>query len=287
MKFWHALTFMDPAEAIELAVVSDEHGYDGLCVADHLFSARELKSKYPYSETGEPRFEPDAPWPDPWVLIGAMAARTERIRFTTNVFIAPLRDIFTVAKAVGTAAIISNNRVALGMGMGWMREEFEQTGQDFDTRGKRANEMIPLLKELWTGDWVEHHGEHYDFDALRVLPAPSEPIPIYIGGHSPAALRRATELADGWIGVDYKLDEAEELVRKIGAKLKQVGRDGQPFEIILALWAQIDSNLCNRFADLGVTGLMCAPWMFTKDNSIQGRVDAVKRYADDVIAKVQ
>ena len=287
MKFWHALTFMEPSDAIELAVVSDESGYDGLCVADHLFTPRELTSKYPYSETGAPRFEPDAPWPDPWVLIGAMAARTTRIRFTTNVYIAPLRDLFTVAKSVSTAACISNGRVSLGMGMGWMREEFEQTGQDFDSRGKRANEMIPVLRKLWTGDWVEHHGTYYDFDAVRIAPVPSRPIPIYIGGHSNAAIKRATELADGWIGVDYQVEEAEELVRTIRKRLSDAGREREPFEMILAVWAPIDADLCGRFADLGVTGLMCAPWMFTNDTSLQGRIDAVKRYADDVISKIR
>ena len=287
MKFWHALTFMEPSEAIDLAVVSDDCGYDGLCVADHLFTPKELSSKYPYSDTGAPRFEDDAPWPDPWVLIGAMAARTKRIHFTTNVYIAPLRDLFTVAKAVSTAACIAPGRVSLGMGMGWMREEFAQTGQDFDSRGKRANEMIPVLKKLWSGDWVEHHGTHYDFDAVRIAPVPDEPIPIYIGGHSPAAIKRATELADGWIGVDYKVDEAEELVRTIRRKLQSLGRDGKPFEMILALWTHLDRDLCNRFADLGVTGLMVAPWMFTKDRTVQGRVDAVKRFADDVLAKLR
>jgi alkanesulfonate monooxygenase SsuD/methylene tetrahydromethanopterin reductase-like flavin-dependent oxidoreductase (luciferase family) len=98
---------MEPNEAIELAVVSEEFGYDGLCVADHLFTPRKLESQYPYSASGAPRFEPDAPWPDPWVLIGAMGARTSKIQFTTNVYIAPLRDLFTVAKAVSTAACIA------------------------------------------------------------------------------------------------------------------------------------------------------------------------------------
>jgi alkanesulfonate monooxygenase SsuD/methylene tetrahydromethanopterin reductase-like flavin-dependent oxidoreductase (luciferase family) len=147
--------------------------------------------------------------------------------------------------------------------------------------------MIPVLRKLWTGDWVEHHGEHYDFDAVRIAPVPTEPIPIYIGGHSKAALRRTAELADGWIGVDYDVEEAEELVRTIRKRLAEGGRADAPFELILALRAPIDRELCRRFADLGVTSLMCAPSMFTKDKTQQGRVDAVKRYADDVISKVR
>jgi probable F420-dependent oxidoreductase len=287
VKFWHALPFMEPAEAVELAVASEEAGFDGITVPDHLFTPKDLRSKYPYSDDGRPKFEPDSPWPDPWVVIGAMAARTERIRFTTNIYIAPLRDLFTVAKAVSTAAVLSNNRVALGMGMGWMQEEFEQTGQDFKSRGKRANEMIEVLRKLWAGGWVEHHGDHYDFGELQIAPVPSEPIPIWIGGHSKAAIRRATRLADGWIGVDYRVEEAEEMVREIRRELNTLGRGDQPFEMILALWAHIDADLCKRFESLGVTGLMCAPWMFTKERTVQARVEATKRFGDDVLARVR
>ncbi len=283
MKFWHAIPFMEPSESIEIAVASDEHGYDGLCIPDHLFYPRELKSAYPYSDDGKPGFGPDTPWPDPWVLIGAMASCTKRIRFTTNIYIAPARDLFTVAKLVSTAAVISDNRVALGVGAGWMQEEFEQTGQDFDSRGKRLNEMIPLLKKLWTGEFVEHHGTYYDFDALKIAPTPSADVPIWVGGHSPAAIRRATQLADGWIGVDYKVEEAEEVVRTIS---KSIDRS-RPFDMILALWAHIDADLCKRFADLGVTGLLCAPWMFSRSQEPKDRLDEVKRFADDVIARVR
>jgi probable F420-dependent oxidoreductase len=287
VKFWHALPFMQPPDAIELAVASDESGYDGITIPDHLFYPRKLSSPYPYSEDGTPGFTEDTPWPDPWVMIAAMAARTTNIQFTTNVYIAPARDPFTVAKAVSTAAVVSGGRVALGVGAGWMREEFEQTGQDFETRGKRLDEMLGVLRRLWTGDWVEHHGEYYDFDELKISPVPADPIPILVGGHSPAAMKRAALYGDGWIGVDYKLEEAEEVLGRLKQSLTRANRADEPFEVILALWAHIDADLCQRFSDLGATGFLCAPWMFTKDESIQGRVDAVKRFADDVIARVR
>ena len=283
MKFWNALTWMEPRDAIEMAVVSEQSGYDGVCVADHLFSPRTLTSKYPYSSDGAPRFKPDDPWPDPWVTIGAMAAVTQRLRFTTNIYIAPARDLFTVAKVVSTAACISGDRVSLGMGMGWMREEFEQTGQDFDTRGKRANEMIEVLRKLWAGGWVEHHGTHYDFDALRIDPVPAKPIPILIGGDSSAAIRRTADLADGWIGLDYDVDAAIELVGRIKERRAQGPRADEPLELILAIKARLDRDTCARLADAGVGGLMVAPAMFTKDRSAQGQLDAVRRYADAVI----
>ncbi len=287
MKFWNALTWMEPRDAIEMAVVSEDAGYDGVCVADHLFSPRELTSKYPYSSDGAPRFKPDDPWPDPWVLIGAMAAVTRRVRFTTNIYIAPARDVFTVAKAVSTAACIAPGRVSLGMGMGWMREEFEQTGQDFDTRGKRADEMIGVLRKLWAGGFVEHHGTYYDFDALRIDPVPDEPVPILIGGDSPAAIRRTAELADGWIGLDYDLAGAEELARRIVDRRAHGPRAGEPLDLILALKARLDRNSVEQLGDAGVTGLMVAPGMFSRDRTAQGQLDAVRRYADEVLAKLR
>lgn len=287
MKFWHALPFMHPPDAIELAVASDESGYDGITVPDHLFYPRNLKSPYPYSEDGRPGFTEDSPWPDPWVLIGGMAARTTRVHFTTNVYIAPARDLFSVAKAVSTASVLSGGRVSLGVGAGWMQEEFEQTGQDFESRGRRLNEMMGVLRKLWTGDWVEHHGEHYDFDEVKISPVPDEPIPIWVGGHSPAALRRAALYGDGWIGVDYKVEEAEQILDKLRHSLTRAKRSDEPFEVILALWAHIDADLCERFAELGVTGFLCAPWMFVKETDIRSRVDAVKRFGDEIIAKVK
>ncbi len=287
MKFWNALAFAEPVEAIELAVTSEGSGYDGITVPEHLFYPAKLESKYPYSPDGTPQFTEDSPWPDPWVLIGAMAARTQTIRFTTNVYVAPLRDLFTVAKSVSTAAVIAQGRVALGVGAGWMREEFEQTGQDYDTRGKRLNEMIPALRKLWTGDWAEFHGTYYDFGPVKMAPVPSEPIPIWVGGHSNAAFKRAAELADGWMGIYYTTDEAEETIGRLKKRLTDAGRGDEPFEMILALLAAIDSDTCKRFEDLGVTGLLCAPAMFVSEPTTAARIDAIKSFAEDVLSKVR
>ena len=287
MKFWNALAFVETAEAIDLAIATESAGYDGITVPEHLFYPQTFDSKYPYSADGKPSFTEDSPWPDPWVLIAAMAACTTTIRFTTNVYVAPLRDLFTVAKAVSTAAVIADGRVTLSVGAGWMREEFEQTGQDFDSRGKRLNEMIPALRKLWTGDWAEYHGNHYDFGPLKMSPVPAEPIPIWIGGHSPAAFRRAAELCDGWMGVYYKPDEAEEIIGRLKKRLAEAGRADEPFDMVLAILAPLDRDLVRRMEDLGVTGLLSAPAMFVRDDSKQARIDAINRFADDVIAKVR
>ena len=287
MKFWNALAFCEAQEAVQLAVTTEESGYDGITVPEHLFYPAKLTSKYPYTPDGTPQFTEDSPWPDPWVLIGAMAARTERIHFTTNVYIAPLRDLFTVAKAVSTAAVVANNRVALSVGAGWMKEEFEQTGQSYETRGKRLNEMIPALRKIWTGDWAEFHGTYYDFGPLKMSPVPSEPIPIWIGGHSNAAFKRAAELGDGWMGIYYTPEEAENIIGRLKKRLSDAGRGGEPFEMVIALLAALDRDTCLRFEDIGVTGLLTAPAMFAAEHTTQGRIDATKRFGDEVIAKLR
>jgi alkanesulfonate monooxygenase SsuD/methylene tetrahydromethanopterin reductase-like flavin-dependent oxidoreductase (luciferase family) len=148
MQFWSGTPFMKTTEIVAVARMFDEAGYDGLICSDHLIYPRELSSPYPDSPTGRPGWPPETAWPDSWVLIGAMAAVTRRLRFSNAVYIAPARPLLEVAKQVATASVLSEGRVSLGVGVGWMREEYELLGQDFDTRGKRLNEMIPALREL-------------------------------------------------------------------------------------------------------------------------------------------
>ena len=135
MKFCVSLAFCDPVQATELAMAADESGWDSIAIPDHMIHPERLESPYPYTPDGQPRWELGAPWPDPWVLIGAMAAVTQRLRFYTSIYILPMRNPFAVAKAVGTAAVISGGRVSLGVGMGWMREEFEALGIPMRQRG--------------------------------------------------------------------------------------------------------------------------------------------------------
>jgi probable F420-dependent oxidoreductase len=294
VRFWAGLAFTPPEHYLPLARAADEAGIHGLMVSDHLFYPRDLASRYPYSADGKPIWAPETPWLDNWVAIGAMAAVTERVRFTTSVYIAPSRDLFTVAKQVGAAAVLSGNRVALGVGAGWMREEFEQTGQEFANRGKRLDDMMVALRTLWSGGWVEHHGPHYDFGPLQIEPAPTEPVPIWVGGHSPAALRRAARLGDGWIGNAYPWDECEHHVRALRAALDAEGRGSAPFEILVGVMAAPTRELCERLSAIGVTGLLCAPWFQAppRDSSgiasaqqateLEEKIDATHRFAEHV-----
>jgi probable F420-dependent oxidoreductase len=300
MRFWCATAFMDTREVLAVAPLLDEAGYHGLMVSDHLVYPRDLQSRYPYSPhpDGRPIWEPETSWPDPWVLIGAMAAVTEQLRFTTNIYVAPHRPLLQLAKEVATAAVLSENRVALGAGAGWMKEEFDLQGQDYESRGRRLNEMIPALRALWQGGWVEHHGEHYDIPAVMMEPHPSEPVPIYGGGHTDAALRRAARLCDGWIGNAYGWDDAAHHVGRLKGFLDEYGRSGDDFEIICGLYAMPEPDLFRRAEEeLGITGTLCVPWALDRDvaapppegtrRSPEVYRPSIERFAADVLAHCQ
>jgi len=288
MKFWQATAFCESEQLLDLARLSEETGFDGLMVSDHLVFPERIESKYPYTEDGDAHWTPDTDWPDPWVAIGAMSAVTQRLRFSTNVYVGPLRNPFHVAKSVGTAAHLSGNRVALGLGVGWMKEEFDLVGEEFHNRGKRLDEMIEIMRALWGGGMVEYHGEHYDFDRLAVSPTPSEPVPIWVGGQSEAALRRAAR-NDGWIGILYSPDEAFEWVERVRKHVDEAGRSDADFELLLAVYALDDVDLFRRLEDAGVTALVTAPWMLAGGGLSQkggSTFDEKRRFVEDFAERV-
>jgi probable F420-dependent oxidoreductase len=256
LRFWLALAFQPPNQLVQLAQAAEQAGFHGVTLSDHLLHPKELSSRYPYSADGAPPFGPDTPWPDPWVAIAAMAAVTERLQFTTNVYVAAARDVFTVAKQVATASVFSGGRVALGTAAGWMREEFELTGHDFDSRGLALDETIQALRTLWTGDFAEFHGEVVDFPPVRLSPTPPGPIAIYVGGESKAALRRAAALGDGWIANAQSLDGAS----AIAGELRKMRSNDLAFEVIVPLMVRPDAETYERAADAGVTGIITRPW---------------------------
>ena len=296
VRFHQSVTFLPTRQAVPIARACDELGYGGIYISDHLFNPRTLESRYTYSvrEDGAPGWESETPWPDPMCVISGLATVTEHLTFTTGVYIAPARDLITVAKSVGTAAVLSDNRVRLGVGVGWCREEFEQTGQDFTTRGKRLDEMIVALRALWRGGWVEYHGDYYDVPECQMEPAPTAPVPIIGGGHSPVALRRTAALCDGWIAAGaYSEEEAWTHLASLRQALTAAGRDNEDFTIYLSLNERPDTDMFRRFVDAGVTDFVCAPWMFVTvdpgtpdDKALSARLGAVQWFADEFVAKV-
>ena len=286
MRFCFSATFSQPDELAPLARAGDEHGWSTLSVSDLLINPVETRSAYPYTKDGTRRWEMGTPWPDPWVTIGHLAAITERLRFLTTVYILPARTPVHVAKQVGTAAVLSGNRVDLGIGMGWMEEEFDAMGTSFARRGKRADEMLEVLRKLWTGEVVEHHGEFFDVPPLEMLPAPSEPVPVHVGGTSEAALRRAAR-NDGWVSDLHTIEELAAIRQQIERHREEYERTDVPFSMFGAARDAWDLDGYRRLHDAGVTHLVTMPWYFYAgaEADLAGKLDGIKRFADDVIAK--
>ena len=289
---------MSSPQLPDVARMIDEAGYYGAVVSDHLVYPKELRSAYPYSPfpDGRPIWDAETAWPDSWVLIGAMAAVTERLRFTNSIYIAGARPLLQVAKQVATASVLSSGRVGLGVGAGWMREEFELMGQSFENRGPRLNEMIQALRALWAGGWVEWHGTYYDIPPLMMEPHPEEPVPIFCGGHTDAALKRAARYGDGWIGNAYPWDEVILHVGRLKAYLKEYGRENDPFDIVVGFYDQPSVELYQRAEhEVGVTGTLTMPWAGMEDvstgvhaglrESAERFRRPIERFAEEIVSK--
>jgi len=286
MKFITSLAFSDPAHFLRLAKAADEAGFDAVGLPDHVVHPERIATPYPYTDDGAPRWQPFTPWPDPWVAAGAMSAVTRRLRFVTTIYVLPMRNPFLVAKAVGTAAVLSGNRVALGIGAGWMREEFELLEQRFQARGRRADEMIEVLRKLWSGGMVEHHGEVFDFDRLEMSPVPGEEIPIYSGGLSKPALRRAATRCDGWISDLHSSAELRGLIAELQRLRADSPRAEHPFQILASCKDAFDRDGYRRLEEIGVTHLVTMPWVFygAAEDDVAAKCDGLRRFGDEVVA---
>lgn len=288
MQFVLSTSFSSVADLQELAKTADSCGWEAMSFSDHVVNPQTIKTPYPYTENGERRWQAFTDWPDPWVMIGALASITKNLKFTNNIFVLPMRNPFLVAKAISTAAIISDNRVIPAIGVGWSKDEFELLQQDFHTRGKRADEMVEIMRLLWTGELVEYQGKHYQFDALEMNPAPSAYIPIWVGGISEAAMRRAARIADGWVSDLQSSAEILSCVQRIQQYRKEYGRENLPFSVMATPSDAFTIDGYKRLEDGGVSHILTQPWPFYYGDTqeLAKKIDGIKRYADDYIAEL-
>ncbi|MDV6268101.1 TIGR03619 family F420-dependent LLM class oxidoreductase [Rhodococcus globerulus] len=290
MKWSLAGAMIDALELCELAQVTEEAGFDGIAMPDSVFYPEQVSAPYPYTADGKRMWAPETPMPDPFIAMTAMAAVTSRIQFYTNVFKLPLRDPLLTAKQVSTMAVMSGNRIAIGVGLSWIPEEFTFTGTEMRTRGARTDEAIEIIKAVCAGrgpEWVEYHGKHYDFDALMISPAPEIPVPIYIGGHSEPGLRRAARLADGWMSVNTTKAELASAIDRLTKLRAEFGRADVPFEINVSPTDVRDIDGYRELEELGVTEIRVSPWYRygVDPGDRQGRLDSIRRFADEVISQ--
>ena len=282
MKVYVSIAFQETSDAIELARAADELGYDGIGIPDHVVNLETLQTPYPYTADGSRRWEAFTDWPDPWVMIGAIALQTARLRFVTTVYLPAMRDPYSAAKAIGTAAVLAGGRLELGIGVGWCRDEFELLGQQFERRGRRTDEMLELMKALWAPGWTEHSGEFYTAPRLEMEPTPP-PIPVYVGGLSDIALRRAAR-HDGWIGDLITTDQALERIATLRRIRAENGSDMAGFEAITPLSDAFTPEHYARAEAGGVTGIITMPWMFYSGPAatLGQKIDGMRRFRSDM-----
>ncbi len=286
MKYWLALGFVrETDQLVDLARHAEQIGFQGVVMADHLAMPAHFQSRYPYTETGDTFWQLDTPWPDPWVTFGAIGAATRTLRLASNIYLAALRDVHTAARAVATASVLTGGRVICGVASGWLREEYELLGVHFDTRGERLEEMIGVMRALWSGAPTEHHGKHFSFEPVILRPAPAQPVPVFIGGATRPALSRAARIADGWMGLMYTKEKLLPVLAQLRALRLEAGRAGLPFDVLIGLGERQTPELTRELQTLGVTGLICAPWAMSRRDmsSLDAKRGAMTQFAERVI----
>jgi probable F420-dependent oxidoreductase len=279
----------DPAWMTAFARHADDVGFESLLAVEHVAVPVGYESRYPYSDTGKMPLPEACELPDPLDLLAWLAARTERLRLGTGILVLPEHHPLQLAKRCATIDRLSGGRLFLGVGVGWMREEFQLLEQPFEQRGPRTDEMIEVLRKLWGGGMVEHHGRFYDFPRLQMSPAPRAPIPILIGGVSDAALRRAGRIGDGWISDIHTSEELRGIVKKIREHRRAAGREGAPLEIVAAASDAFGVDGYRRLEEIGVTTVQTMPWLFYggPTEALDKKLEGLRRFADDVISKLR
>ena len=282
MKYYISSAFLNTGEIVEIAKAADELGYDGIGIPDHVVNLETLDTPYPYTKDGQRRWQPFTDWPDPWVLVGALAQVTTRLRFVTTVYIPAMRNPYSTAKAIGTAAVLAAGRVELGVGVGWCEEEFALMGQPFDARGKRTDEMLDLMRALWEPGWTQFDGEFFQTPRLEMQPTPPR-IPVYVGGLSEIAFRRAAR-NDGWIGDLIKTERAIEAAARLRVLRAENGLSLEDFTILTPLTDAFTIADYQRAEAAGITGILTMPWMFYSgpDATLAEKIDGMRRFRKDL-----
>jgi probable F420-dependent oxidoreductase len=276
VKIGIALSRLHPAFHLEATLEAERLGFESVWMADHLAFTVDMSGS-PHPGEDLPPVPASTPVYDAFAWLSFLAGRTSRIRLGTNVYLLGLRHPFTAARAVQTLDIVSQGRVELGVGAGWLRQEWRAAGLDPATRGRRLDEALAVCERLWTEEVIEHHGEFFDFAPVMFEPKPvQKPRPrIHVGGESPAALRRAARY-EGWYGLAHSGASAAAQVATLRALRRELGREALPFEVTVSGREESPAEI-EALAAAGVDRLVVAPWQRSREC-----VEGLRRYASRV-----
>jgi len=288
VRFSFAESLTDPSFYIPLAKAAEDAGYHSMTIADSIAFPFESDSKYPYTPDGSREFLDGKEIVEAFVLTAALGAVTTKLRFNFFVLKLPVRHPALTAKQAGSLAALTGNRLGLGVGTSPWPEDYELVGVPFGKRGKRMDECIEIVKGLTTGDYFEFHGEFYDIPKTKMSPAPTQPIPILVGGHADVALRRAARL-DGWMhGGGSSPEELDRLIARVNKFREEEGKTG-PFEIHVISMDAYTADGIKRLEDKGVTDAIVGfryPYITGPDpEPLEKKIRNLERFAEKVISK--
>jgi probable F420-dependent oxidoreductase len=307
MRFSYAESMTDPSFYAPLARAAEEAGYHSMVIPDSICYPLHADSRYPYNPDGSREFLEDKPFLEPFSLIPALGAVTSRIRFITFVLKVPIRNPVLLAKQATSTAVLTGNRLVLGAGTSPWREDYDILGVDWVGRGQRMDDSIAIMRGLAAGGYFEYHGESFDLPPVKIAPVPTEPIPVLIGGHSDAALRRAARLGDGWMHGGGDPADLPRLLARL-AELRPRGARGdggraaphargdpggsspREFQVHVISADAYTVDGVRRLEEQGVTDVIIGfrwPYVTGPDTEPLGRkIDSLRRFADDIIAKM-
>jgi probable F420-dependent oxidoreductase len=279
--FANAGPFSKPELLAHLCQTAEQCGFESLWTVEHVVIPKDYQTPYPYDKSGKIPGGEDIAIPDPLLPLSYAAALTKTIRLATGVMILPQRHPLYVAKEIATLDLLSGGRVILGIGSGWLKEEFDALGLDFHTRGARTDEAIQSMRECWREKSSSFHGRHFNFGPLFSYPKPAQKtVPIHIGGHSPAAARRAGRLGDGFFPALGEIPKLQELFGIMREEAKKAGRDAANIE--LSCMTRASADAVKAMQDIGVSRVVVPPPGFDREGLSRG----LEKIGNEVIARL-
>ena len=289
MRFCYAESMTDPSYYAPLAQAAEEAGFDSFVVPDSICYPEVSDTTYPFNPDGTREFLEDKPFLEPFSLIPALGAVTKRLRFVTFVVKLPIRNPVLVAKQATSTAVLTGNRLVLGVGSSPWREDYEVLGVPWEGRGRRMDEELAVIRGLSAGGYFSFHGEIFNIPNIKLSPIPSEPIPILIGGHSDAALRRAARAGDGWLHGGGDPAHLPGMLARLAELRRQEGTTGRPFEVHVISTDAYSVEGVRRLEEQGVTDVIVGfrwPYRVGPDlEPLKEKIASLRRFADQVIAK--
>jgi probable F420-dependent oxidoreductase len=280
MKIGVQLAGMNPKFWTAGATAADEAGFESVWLPEHLVFPMKISGS-PHTGHAESPVQPSTPAFDALLSLAAIAATTTDIRLGTNVYNIGLRHPFVTARAITTLDVLSGGRVEFGIGSSWLEEEWDATGLDFSTRGRRVDEAIDICRMLWSDEVIEFHGEFFDFDPVMFNPKPlQQPQPsLLIGGDGAAAKRRAALVGDAWLPMNHSLEQLPAALQGVNDMRAAAGREGTT---TLTIGGGIDGPAdVDRYLEAGVDRVIVRPFNTSKE-----AIDGINRFGEEVIAKL-